>query len=174
MVERIAILGSPGSGKSTLARALGEALGLPVHHLDQVYWTSGWQPRDPEAFLASTEALAAAPRWIIEGNYSVTLPARLERCDLLIVLDMPRPLCMLRVVQRWWQWRGRDRPDLAPGCPEQLDLAFLRWTWDYPSRAQTAKLALQRLRPDQRGVCLRSPHAVARLLQRLGGQGGAG
>lgn len=166
-MQRIAILGSPGAGKSTLARALGQLLDLPVHHLDAAYWTSGWQPRDPAEFLAAADFLAAEPRWIIEGNYRATLPARLQRADLVILLDIPRALCLTRVILRWWQWRGRDRPDLAPGCPEQLDLAFLKWTWDYPSRAQHTAAALRTLRPDQRALRLASPHAVARLLQTL-------
>ena len=35
--RRILVVGSSGAGKSTLARQLGQALGLPVIHLDQLY-----------------------------------------------------------------------------------------------------------------------------------------
>ena len=37
-MEKILIIGCSGSGKSTLAVALGEKLGLPVVHLDQLWW----------------------------------------------------------------------------------------------------------------------------------------
>ena len=47
-MKRVMIIGDGGSGKSTLARLLGAQTGLPVHHLDQVFWMPDWTPR-PEA-----------------------------------------------------------------------------------------------------------------------------
>ena len=44
-MKRVMINGGPGSGKSTLARALGNATGLPVYHMHQIYHMRGWQPR---------------------------------------------------------------------------------------------------------------------------------
>ena len=41
-MERILIIGCGGAGKSTLARQLGERTGLPVVHLDQLFWHPGW------------------------------------------------------------------------------------------------------------------------------------
>ena len=40
--KRIIILGSAGSGKSTLATKLGEITGIPVIHLDRLFWNPGW------------------------------------------------------------------------------------------------------------------------------------
>ncbi|MDL2203738.1 hypothetical protein QQF51_13830 [Brucella intermedia] len=47
-MKRIMIIGGAGSGKSSLARALGDITGLPVVHIDTLYWQPGWvmQPRD--------------------------------------------------------------------------------------------------------------------------------
>lgn len=39
----MAILGPSGTGKSTLARRLGRSLGVPVIHLDALYWRAGWK-----------------------------------------------------------------------------------------------------------------------------------
>ena len=41
-MERILIIGCSGSGKSRLARQLGQKLGLPVVHLDQLWWKENW------------------------------------------------------------------------------------------------------------------------------------
>ena len=41
-MERVMIIGCGGAGKSTLARQLGEVTGLPVVHLDKLFWKSGW------------------------------------------------------------------------------------------------------------------------------------
>ncbi len=44
-MRRILLIGSGGAGKSTLASQMGERLGLPVIHLDAVYWQPGWVRR---------------------------------------------------------------------------------------------------------------------------------
>src|SRR5690606_37268782 len=42
LMQRIVILGCSGTGKSTLAQAIGARLGLPVVHLDSLFWKPGW------------------------------------------------------------------------------------------------------------------------------------
>ena len=51
-MRRVLVLGCPGAGKSTLARSLGEALSLPVVHLDKLWWKSGWVNRTEGEFDA--------------------------------------------------------------------------------------------------------------------------
>ena len=46
--KRVLIVGCGGSGKSTLARHLGEKTGLPVVHLDRLWWLPGWVERSRE------------------------------------------------------------------------------------------------------------------------------
>lgn len=123
--QRIAIIGSPGAGKSTLARDLAARTGLPLVHLDQLHWRPGWVAAAPDEWQVRAAAAAAAERWIIDGNYSVTLGARLARADLMLWLDLPTMICLWRVAKRVMGGLGRVRADMAPGCPERIDAEFL-------------------------------------------------
>ncbi len=127
MAERILVIGSPGSGKSTLARTLGERTGLPVHHLDQLYWRPGWIEPGDETWRAQVTALAAGPRWIIDGTYAGTLPIRLAAADKLVLLDLSPMRCFWRVIRRLLGNFGKVRQDMADGCPERFDLGFLSY-----------------------------------------------
>lgn len=135
-MRRVMIFGGSGSGKSTLARALSRATDLPVVHLDHIYWQAGWVQRPPEEVQRLADAAAQGPGWIIDGNHSRSMAARAERADLLIWLDPPRWLRLARVLWRVASHRGRNRPDMAPGCPERFDWPFLRdWVIPYDRRA---------------------------------------
>ncbi len=130
--RRIVIVGCSGSGKSTLARAIGATTGLPVTHLDALWWHPGWSPHpDPPAFRAQVNAIAAGDDWIIEGGFTEGTELRFERAELAVLFDLPTPLCLYRAIRRWATYRGRVRPDLAPGCPERFDLEFYRYIWTY-------------------------------------------
>lgn len=131
MMQRIMIIGCGGAGKSTLARQLGEKTGLPVVHLDKLFWHPGWieSTRD-EIDSKITEAMAE-PRWIMDGNYNRTLPVRLEHCDTVIYLDFSRFACLMGVVRRVLTSYGKVRPDMAEGCPERFDWEFIQWIWNF-------------------------------------------
>ena len=130
-MRRVLVIGCPGAGKSTLTRALAETLGLPAVYLDRLWWKSGWINRTRAEFEARLDAALAGDAWVMDGNYLRTLPRRLERCDAVLFLDYPRRLCLFRALRRILRWRGRTRPDMAEGCPERLDPAFIRWIWDF-------------------------------------------
>ncbi len=129
--QRILLIGCGGSGKSTLARQLGQATGLPVVHLDQLFWRPGWQSVSKEEFDALLAAELAKDCWIIDGNFDRTIPMRLERCDTVIYLDLPRLTCLMGVIRRVITSYGRTRPDMGEGCPERFDLSFLKWVWNF-------------------------------------------
>lgn len=130
-MERIIIIGCPGSGKSTLAQALREKLGLPLVHLDQLWWRKGWQHVTREEFDAQLEMALSMERWIIDGNYSRTIQQRIEKCDTVIYLQFDRWTCLRGAFLRMVQNAGKVRPDMAEGCKERLDWEHLKYIWNY-------------------------------------------
>src|SRR4051812_23989864 len=164
-MKRILVIGSGGAGKSTFAKDLGAILGLPVIHLDQVYWKPGWEKPSQEEWSHTVDQLTAQHEWIMDGNFGGTLAQRIKRADAIILLDISRWICLWRVFKRVVKYRGRHRPDMTPGCHERFDLEFIRWIWNYPTKSRPAKLALlSATGPDQRVVMLRSAREVRHFL----------
>jgi hypothetical protein len=84
------IVGGPGSGKTTLADRIGETLGLPVHHLDEVARVGGGTGpvRSEQARSASISAILAQPGWVTEGVHLGWTDALFEWADLVVWLDV--------------------------------------------------------------------------------------
>lgn len=61
-MRRVLIIGSSGAGKSTLARELEPILGLPVIHLDAVFWQPGWREMPKDAWKARVAELVQRRR----------------------------------------------------------------------------------------------------------------
>lgn len=168
------IIGSGGAGKSRLARELGALTGLPVIHLDREHWWPRWQPTPAGEWLPKVRELAARDRWILDGHYGSSLDIRMERADTIIFLDFSRWRCVGRVIRRWLAEQREGRPDMAPGCVERFDPAFLLWVWRFPAVNRPALLArLDRFRAGRRVLVLRSPAEVRRFLaaEAAGGPG---
>jgi adenylate kinase family enzyme len=165
-MRRVLVIGSGGAGKSTFASRLGERTGLPVVHLDSLYWRSGWSETPKEEWRAVVSELLQRDAWVMDGNYGGTLDARITSSDTVVFLDLPRVVCLWRVVRRWLRYRGRARPDMAPGCNERLTLEFLWWIWEYPVTRRPAIMSrLAALGEEQRVVVLRSQAEVDRFLE---------
>ena len=107
-MKRVIIIGCPGSGKSTFARKLQSVTGLPLHHLDLIYWKSDRTIVPREEFLEKLHQIMAQEQWIIDGNYASTMEMRMQACDTVIFLDYPPELCLAGAQER----KGKVRPDL--------------------------------------------------------------
>lgn len=167
-MRRILVIGSGGSGKTTFARRLAERTKLPLIHLDALYWRPGWDPTPADEWGARVEALLREPVWIMDGNYGGTLDIRLAACDTVVFLDMPRLVCLWRVVRRQLQHGGQNRAELPAGCPERVTWEFLTWIWTYPARRRGAILRrLDALEDHKRVYVLRSSAEVDRFLSEV-------
>lgn len=129
--KRIIVIGCPGAGKSTLSIAMAKRLGLPLVHLDALFWKPGWIESEQSEFDAKVQAAVNMPEWIIDGNYARTLPMRLERCDAVVYLDFPRSVCLFGVIKRYIKNRGKTRADMGGGCEEKIDIEFIKYVWRF-------------------------------------------
>lgn len=165
-LKRIMIIGQPGSGKSTLARRLGEITDLPVVHIDHIHWQSGWIDRTKAEKDVLCAQVHAGDKWIFEGRHSRTWTERMERADMMIVLDLPLSLRAWRVFWRVIEYNGRTRPDLPEGCPERFNWEFTAWIWNtrHTGRALMRK-ALQNSPDDTIKVHLTSRRGVAKFVK---------
>lgn len=135
-MKRVLVIGSSGAGKSTLARRLGGKTGLPVIHLDKIYWKPNWTEPPADEWRATLENVLRGDRWIMDGNFGSTLDLRLRFCDTVIFLDLPPITCICRVLKRVVFFYKRTRPDMAAGCPERFDWDFLKWIWNFENRSK--------------------------------------
>lgn len=163
-MKRIIIIGSPGSGKSTLSQKLSDKLRLPVVHLDKLWWKSGWVESSREEFDQKLDAVLNEDKWIIDGNFSRTLPKRLERADTVIFLDYPTLTCVYRVLKRIVTCRGKTRDDMAEGCPERFDLEFLKYVFSFRKKNRDKILSLLEGANDKKIIVIRNNLELEKLV----------
>lgn len=161
-MRRVVVVGTYGAGKSTLAAELGSLLGIPVHHLDALRWRSGWELLPRSEWEALLDRLVAEDAWITDGNFEGTLERRLRRADTILVLDASLPLSLWRTVRR--RLSRRERPDLAPGLEEKLNLALFRLFARYRREVRPQLLELVRRHARGRQVIVLRRRADARAL----------
>lgn len=166
-MRRIMVVGCSGAGKSTLSRQLGARLGLPVTHLDRLYWRPGWRPVSAEEFHTAQREIVATDDWVIDGNYGSSMHVRLPRADTIVFLDYPRRICLRRVLLRTARDFGKDTQ--APGCPEKMDWEFFTYIWRWPTqyRARTVQRIAEHGAHTRR-IVLTRPREAKEFLARLG------
>jgi adenylate kinase family enzyme len=161
------IIGCGGSGKSTLAQQLGQKLGLPVIHLDKLFWTPGWVSIPKEEFDRVHADAVSKEKWIIDGNFDRTIPVRLKRCDTVIYLDFSRFACLMGVLKRVLTTHGKVRPDMGEGCPERIDLDFLKWVWNFNKNKRERNYRLLNETEGVRVIILKNRRMVKKFLSEL-------
>jgi adenylate kinase family enzyme len=167
-MRRVLVIGPGGAGKSAFAAQLARRTGLPLTHLDALYWQPGWVPMAPADWVATVTGLIAGEAWILDGNFGGTLERRLAACDTAVFLDYPGWLCLGRALRRWWRYRGRARPDMPAECPEHLSAVYFHWIWSY-RRAQRPRVwrYLAEAGPQVQVIRLRTPREAERFLAAL-------
>jgi len=167
-MKRVMIIGGPGSGKSVLATRLHAVTGLPLYHLDRLYWQPGWQAPPQDEWHRTVARIAAQDEWIMDGGYRNSFHLRMPRADTILWLDLPRRIAFSRVLKRMAFYFGRVREDAAQGCPERFDWAFLKWAWTFRrEHASKYHLALASYVSHATLMIFTSPRAVSCFLASL-------
>ena len=118
---------------------------------------------EPAEWRAALERLMSEPAWILDGNYGGTLEQRIDAADTVILLDVPRRVCLWRLVKR--RFARAPRPDVPSGCPERLSPSFVAWVWSYPATRRPGVLrALDSVRGQKSVYVLHSGSEIERFL----------
>ena len=136
-MKRIMIIGCPGSGKSTFSRALNEKIGIPLYHLDLMFWNADKTTVEKCVFLARLRDVLNKEEWIIDGNYASTMEERIIMCDTVIFLDYPLETCLLGVKER----QGQVRSDM-PWIETEEDAEFIDFINNFNLQQRPQILAL--------------------------------
>ena len=160
--HRILILGCSGSGKSTFARALAARTGLPLVHLDTVWWRADGTHIPREDFDRALDGLLRGEQWILDGDYSRTYEVRLRAADTVVFLDYPEDVCMDGIRRRI----GEERPDM-PWTESTLDPELVAQVQNYARDNLPQVLSLLQKYPDRQALIFSSRKEAARWLSDL-------
>ena len=123
-MKKVIIIGCPGSGKSTFARKLKSVTGLPLYHLDMMYWNEDKTTVDKSVFLNRLKEVLDKSCWIIDGNYASTMEMRIKECDTVFFLDYPTDVCLKGVESRKGTIRS-DMPWIESGGQDDEFIEFI-------------------------------------------------
>ena len=135
--KKIIVIGCPGSGKSHFSRKLAALTGLPLYHLDMIYWNENKTTVPKELFRARLAEIVQGGEWIIDGNYGSTMEARMDACDTVFFLDYPTELCLAGVEERM----GKPRADM-PWIETEWDEEFHEHIKNFSEKNRPKILAL--------------------------------
>lgn len=149
--QRVIVLGCSGSGKSTFSGKLHKITGLPLFHLDNIWWKPDRTHITREEFDRKLEEILREDRWIIDGDYSRTYETRFKACDTVIFLDYGLEECMNGIRERL----GTIRPDI-PWTEEKLDPELVKLVENYDTDNRPIVLSLLEKYPEKNRPIFRS------------------
>ena len=150
-MKKVIVIGCPGSGKSTVSRALHNKTGIPLYHLDMMYWNADKTTVEKSVFLERLSAVLEKDEWIIDGNYGSTMELRMAACDTVIFLDYPLDVCLDGIKER----RGKPRSDM-PWIETEEDAEFIEFIKNYEEQQKPKVLELLKKHSDKNIIIFKS------------------
>ena len=128
-MRKIIVIGCPGSGKTTFAEKLQEITGIPLFYLDAVWHKPDRTHISRAEFDERLAEIMSLDEWIIDGNYSRTVEARIQMSDTIFLFDLPTEVCIQGATDRL----GKGRYDM-PWIDTELDPNLKREIEEFPSK----------------------------------------
>ena len=150
-MKKVIVIGCPGSGKSTISRELHNKTGIPLYHLDMMYWNADKTTVEKSVFLERLSTVLEKDEWIIDGNYGSTMELRMTACDTVIFLDYPLNVCLDGIKER----RGKPRSDM-PWIETEEDAEFIEFIKNYNEQQKPKVLELLKKYSDKNIIILES------------------
>ena len=150
-MKKVIVIGCPGSGKSTISRELHNKTGIPLYHLDMMYWNADKTTVEKRVFLELLSAVLEKDEWIIDGNYGSTMELRMAACDTVIFLDYQIEICLDGIKER----RGKPRSDM-PWIETEEDAEFIEFIKSYNEQQKPKVLELLEKYSDKNIVIFKS------------------
>jgi adenylate kinase family enzyme len=160
--HKIIVLGCSGSGKSTFSKKLQEATGLPLVHLDNIWWRSDRSHISREEFDRKLDEILQGKEWIVDGDYSRTYEIRFRSCDTVIFLDYSFDECMNGIKERV----GKERTDI-PWTEQSLDPELVKLVENYEKDNRPIVVSLIKKYPDKNIFVFKSRFEADEWLRRL-------
>ena len=138
-MKKVIVIGCPGSGKSTFSGELSAKTGIPLFHLDMMFWNSDKTSVEKAVFIERLKAVLQKGSWIIDGNYASTMEMRLKECDTVFFLDYPLEVCLDGIKAR----KGKARSDMPwIENADEEDAEFISFIKSFNEKSRPAVIDL--------------------------------
>lgn len=161
--KRIVVVGNNGSGKSYLSRELAKITGLPLTHLDAVYWKPNWEQPTRDEWIQLQSKLTSNNKWIMDGNHTSTMDIRFRKADLIIFINEKRFMCLLNVLRR----SRTKRADMPDYLKDRFDLnyfKFLKGLWNFSKSRELNILNLIKKYPNKDVLIIQGRQEMNKML----------
>ncbi len=173
---KINVVGTSGTGKSTFSRQLAQALQIPYVEMDALFWKAGWQESTDAEFFAKLAQALKTEAWVLDGNYSRTVPVKWQHADTVIWLNYSWQRNLYQSIKRA-VLRSISQQELWPdtGNKESFKKSFfskdsiILWMMQNYHRQQNAYAAILQgdKYPHIQFYRVRTPKQAKQLLQQL-------
>lgn len=130
---KLDIIGSVASGKTTLARKLSETYHVPFYQKDNIVWErtpSGDKKRGDKERDQLFQEIINSDDWIVEGSPRKLLRESFEKCDYIILLDIPLLKRLARTIRRWVRQKsGKEEYNSKPTF--KFLCCSIKWVFEY-------------------------------------------
>lgn len=161
--KRIIVLGGSGAGKSTLANRISLYTGYPIYHLDNLLLNSDWSHKEKSEWLNICKSeFLSKETGVVDGNYSLVLPDRIDWADLIIFINVPTRRHLLNIFKRSLMVNlGLEkRHGMEKGRKDIVNLKFFKWVLNWNKSHKKDMLELMRSIKNKKVVITNSPRKL--------------